>query len=121
MAFERDFCTHVPVDQTFDFSKILYLKVRCPIYGMYFLLEGEEEEEARIKDPVISVLAFHANVRFMLLVTGSSGRKEDREPAGSWSLGVFFHFLAGEAAWGGGKSRTVYGRLDLSLNRVAAT
>lgn len=93
MAFERDFCTHVPVDQTFDFSKILYLKVRCPIYGMYFLLEGEEEEEERIKDPVISVLAFHANVRFMLVVTGNSGRKEDREPSGGWSLGVFFHFL----------------------------
>lgn len=103
-------------------SKILYVKVRCPIYGLYFLLDGKEEEEERIKYSVISFLAFHANVRFIPVVTGSSRRKKtgSMQAAGLWEP-VLSHFFAEEAARCSGKSRITCGGLDLSLNHATAT
>lgn len=99
-------------------SKILHLRVGCHIHEGVFSPKGEEEEEERIKD--ISFLSFHANVRLLLEVTGSSGRQKDGKRARSWPSGV----LCSISLWG--KQHGVVERAkpfvrDLSLNPVIAT
>lgn len=73
------------------FFKFFILELDVKFVGIFFFIGWRRGRGKKIKDAVISFFFFYLNVRFMLVVFGSIGRKKDGKCVGG--LGVYVLFF----------------------------